>query len=110
MAVGYDYFWTAQVLVACGADPGFANGDGHAASTGIDGDKTLASPLAAFTDAQSRRQLEAAVGMVRAHTRELDKAEYAMAFMQKRRQEDVAHLFDAEMMAACRQVMMDWWA
>ena len=112
MAVGYDYFWTAQVLVACGADPALANEDGHAAGAGIDGDKALRDPLAAFTDAQTRPQLLVAVAMVdagrRAAVPALDRSEFAMAFMQKRKQEGMPALFDAALMGACRRVIAEW--
>ena len=112
MAVAYDYFWTAQVLVACGADPALANEDGHAAGAGIDGDKALRDPLAAFTDAQTRPQLLVAVAMVdagrRAAVPALDRSEFAMAFMQKRKQEGMPALFDAALMGACRRVIAEW--
>ena len=111
MAVAYDYFWTGQVLVAAGGDVALKNAEGFEAGKGIEGDKLLNNPIAAFTSARTKLQVAAAVQLVNANTSKLDKAEYVMSLMQKKRAmkaDGMGDVFDKEMNAACAKVMRDW--
>ena len=58
MAQAYDYFWTAKILVAAGADKSLKNEDGHCSIDGIDGDMIGVNWIAALTSARSDNELK----------------------------------------------------
>ena len=87
MAKAYDYFWSARLILASGADPTLKNNDGHAAQDGIEGDKDGAGPtnfIPALTSAHSLEELnEALDGLLKQET--VDKGELVMGGMQKKK-------------------------
>jgi hypothetical protein len=89
MAQAYDYFWTAKILVAAGADKSLKNEDGHCSIDGIDGDMIGVNWIAALTSARSDNELKDAltgieqdISMDRA---KIDKVDLVMGGMGKKR-------------------------
>ena len=98
MAQAYDYFWSARLLVESGADEALKNKDGHAASTGIDGDMIGTNWIAAMTSAHTGIEIEEAVSSLEIQigqrtkglvsggsTHAIDKVDLVMGGMAKKR-------------------------
>eukprot|EP01038_Epipyxis_sp_PR26KG_P013454 gene13454-18046_t len=72
MAIGYDYYDAAKLLLENDANETITNLAGHQARRGIDGDKTIA--IAALICAKSAEEATSALSMCESNLGELDKA------------------------------------
>jgi hypothetical protein len=104
MSKAYDYFWSARLILAGGADPLLKNNDGHTAQDGIEGDKDGAGPtnyIPAMTSAHSIEELQEALdGLLGQET--VDKGELVMGGMQKKKSDKA--LWTAEIDAKFKEV------
>ena len=87
MAVAYDYYWCAKLLREQGnADVTIKNNDGHAATSGIDGDKKDGDWVPAMISAHNAEELNAAMkGLQSQDVATIDKAEFIQAGMAKKK-------------------------
>jgi len=67
MAMEYDCYWCAVVLLEAGADKAIVNSDGFQAITGLSGTKKI-NGLTAFNDARNSDHLKESLGMILAQT------------------------------------------
>lgn len=67
MAMEYDCYWCAVVLLEAGANKAIVNSDGFQAITGLSGTKKITG-LAAFNDARNSDHLKESLGMILAQT------------------------------------------
>lgn len=83
MAIGYDYYSTAMILISEGADQSIANDDGFPGSRGIEGDKSLG--LAALACAKTEEELSAAFDLCEKSIQELTKPSFVAAGLKTKR-------------------------
>jgi len=77
MAIGYDYYSAAVILIDAGADQSIVNDSGFPGSRGIEGDKSLG--LAALVCAKTEEELSAAFDLCEKNIHELTKPSFVAA-------------------------------
>jgi len=86
MSQAYDYYWTAKILTASGANPGIENNDGHKACAGIEGDKDDKNYVAALSSAADGVELAAALVLLQnAPAGSIEKGSLVMEGMKARK-------------------------
>uniref|UniRef100_A0A7S2FJQ1 Uncharacterized protein n=1 Tax=Florenciella parvula TaxID=236787 RepID=A0A7S2FJQ1_9STRA len=92
MAVEYDYYWIARTLMENGASGQITNADGHKAENGIEGQKKGLNATAAFTSAQTKKEIDSALDLILKQLEDnpesaadIDKAEIVQAFMKNKK-------------------------
>jgi len=91
MALQYDYWYSAKMLIDAGADVSIKNNEGHAAGTGIEGDKTIDNYVHALADAASTKELEFAMAQLEVQSGSalgIDKVELVQTGMGKKRSDE----------------------
>jgi ankyrin repeat protein len=88
MAIGYEYYTCANLLLRAGADPELKNRAGIPSKKGIEGDKSI--PLIALTSAKTKIEAEAALALSSKNMVLLEKSSFASAGLKVRKvlQED----------------------
>lgn len=84
MAIGYDYFETAQLLIAAGASLEIVNETGVAAKYGLEGDKCLG--IAALIAAKSPEDANSAFDMCETVIENLNRINFAQAGLKAKKQ------------------------
>jgi len=109
MAVEYDYYWIARTLMENGANGQITNADGHKAENGIEGQKKGLNATAAFTSAQTKKEIDSALDLILKQLEDnpesaadIDKAEIVQAFMKNKK--DTAK-WTPEIDAKCKLVI-----
>ena len=85
MAMAYDYFWTARLLVSSGANQFIVNDENHEAAHGIDGDMINVNWIAALTSAHTKEELEEALDGLEKEKNVVDKVSLVMGGMSKKK-------------------------
>jgi ankyrin repeat protein len=83
MAIGYDYYECAMLLIESKADQMIKNEGGFTAKTGIDGDKTLG--LAALISAKTSDDVAYAFDLCEENIHEVNKANFVSAGMKAKK-------------------------
>eukprot|EP01037_Dinobryon_pediforme_P022638 gene22638-23854_t len=84
MAVGYDYYEAAKLIIDAGGDPGILNIAGFPACKGLEGDKSLG--IAALISAQTSEEALNALNICEQKTEDLDKASFIAAGLKVKKQ------------------------
>jgi hypothetical protein len=85
MAMAYDYFWSARLLVNSGANQYIVNDENHEAAHGIDGDMIGVNWIAALTSAHTKEELEEALAGLENDKDTVDKVSLVMGGMSKKK-------------------------
>ena len=83
MAMAYDYYTIAQMLLKAGANANEINNDGYSAITGIDGTKTMG--LVALAAAENETHVRKALSLIHSESTITDKATYIHIGLSKKR-------------------------